>query len=69
MKTNPFARRIVRIHFVLLWVALAAIAGLEVTMGHALADRLSQTYATQTPGSVFAAPSMGIGDLIGAAGR
>ncbi len=69
MKTNPTARRIMKIHLVLIWVALVTIAGLEVTMGHTLASRIGQTYGTQTPGSVFGAPSISFGDMMCAVGR
>jgi hypothetical protein len=68
MKTNSSARRIVKTRIALLWIALAVIGGLEVTVGHTLASRIGRNYGPQTPGSVFAVPSLGIADMMNAAG-
>ncbi len=69
MKTNRLARRIVKVHFILVWVAVVAIAGLEVTVGHSLVSRIGQNCGTQTPGTVCGVPSMSFGDVMNAAGR
>jgi hypothetical protein len=69
MKTNPVARRIVRMYVVFIWLAIAVLAGLEFRVGEALAARIGQTCNGQTLGSLVGAPNMGIADLMAAAGR
>jgi hypothetical protein len=65
MKTNPSARGLRKIRLVMLWAALAAIAGLEIYGGASLAARTGQTTARQTDSP--SAPNVSISDLIAAA--
>jgi hypothetical protein len=67
MKTNPIARRIIKLHVVLLWVSIAAIAVLEFGMGQTLANHIGQACGGQTVGSMFGAPNTGLADLMAAA--
>ena len=50
MKTNPAARTLVKIRFLLLCASLAAIVGLEFYFGASFAARISQTTVIQTDG-------------------
>ena len=64
MKTNPAARTLVKIRFLLLCASLAAIVGLEFYFGAAFAARIGQTTVIQTDSP--AAPSMNLGDVMSA---
>ena len=64
MKTNPAARTLVKIRFLLLCASLAAIVGLEFYFGAAFAARISQTTVIQTDSP--AAPNMNLGDVMSA---
>ena len=64
MKTNPAARTLVKIRFLLLCASLAAIVGLEFYFGAAFAARIGQTTVIQTDGP--AAPIMNLGDVMSA---
>ena len=49
MKTNHFARQIVRIRFSLSLVALVAILGAELGLGASMAFRMGRTSSAQSP--------------------
>jgi hypothetical protein len=66
MKTNLSAPRLVRIRVIILCLAIAGMAGVELRLGEFLAARLGQTTARQTDSP--AAPNVSISDLM-AAGR
>lgn len=65
MKTNPVARSLVKIRFIVLCALLAAIVGLEFYLGSLFAARIGpiNMIQNQTP----AAPNMDLGDLMSAA--
>jgi hypothetical protein len=65
MKTNPAARSLVKVRFLLLCVSLAAIFGLEVYLGASFAARVGQIAVIQT--DTPAAPPMDLSDLMAAA--
>ena len=65
MRTNSSARYLVRIRVIMVWAALAAIAGLEFSLSESLAARIGQTTACQTDS--LTAPSVSIADLMAAA--
>ena len=64
MKTNPFARGILRIRFIVFCLAIVGLVVAEVGLGESLAARFGQYTAvqTQTP----QVPSLGVGDLMNA---
>jgi hypothetical protein len=62
MKTNPIARRLVRVRVVLLGVALAASLGVEFFFGASAVARISQTTGVQTDGP--AVPPMHFWDCL-----
>jgi hypothetical protein len=64
MKTNPAARKLVRIRFIILGTVMAALVGLAGYEGASLAARLGQIpqYVTASP----AAPNVDLGDLMAA---
>ncbi len=62
MKTNRFARRIRNLRITLLCLAIAALAGIELTVGESLAARLGQATAGQTQSPQ--APNVGLSDLM-----
>ena len=66
MKTNPSARRLVRVRVVSLWLAIAAIAGLGFSLSESLASRVGETTARQNASAP--APNVSLSDLM-AAGR
>ncbi len=61
MKTNPAARRMLKAQFIALCVAVAAMAGLGLTLGRASAERVAQTTASQDQGRQ--APIVALGDM------
>jgi hypothetical protein len=65
MKTNSSARYLVRMRVILVCAALAAIVGLELSVGASLAARMGQTAIRQTASPV--APSASLSDLMMAA--
>jgi hypothetical protein len=65
MKTNPKGRGMGKIRLLMLWAALAAIAGLEIYGGASLVARTGQTTTCQTDSPL--APNVSISDLIAAA--
>jgi hypothetical protein len=65
MKTNASARYLVRIRVIMVCAALAAIAGLELSLSESLAARIGQTTAPQTDSP--ATPTVSIADLMAAA--
>jgi hypothetical protein len=67
MKTNPSARWIVRIRVSLLCLAIAGIAAANFGLSQSLASKFGQTTMSQ-PGNLQA-PSLGISDLMAAAGQ
>jgi len=48
MKTNPSARRLVRIRLILTFLAIVSVAGVEFAVGQSLATRIGQATAHQT---------------------
>lgn len=65
MKTNPSARRRLRIRVLLLCAALAAIIGFEFCVGESMAAPFGQVMARQADNP--AAPDLSISDLVAAA--
>jgi hypothetical protein len=65
MKTNASARYLVRIRVIMVCAALAAIAGLELSLSESLAARIGQTAARQTDSPQ--APSVSVADLMATA--
>ena len=65
MKTNASARYLVRIRVIMVCAALAAIVGLELSLGQSLAARIGQTTARQTDSPT--APGVSIAYLMAAA--
>ena len=66
MKTNQSARWIARIRVSLICLAIAGIAVANFGLGQSLASKFGQTTGSQ-PGNIQA-PSLGISDLMAAAG-
>ena len=64
MKTNSFARNILRIRAIVLALALVGLVGVEVGLGASLAARCGQNTAAQTQAPQ--APSLSIGDFMAA---
>jgi len=64
MRTNPVARTLVKIRFLLLCASLAAIVGLEFYFGTSFAARIGQATAIQRDSP--AAPNMNLGDVMSA---
>ena len=64
MKTNSFARRLLRIRAIALALAIVGLVGVEVGLGASLAARFGQSTAAQAEAPQ--APSMGLGDLMAA---
>jgi hypothetical protein len=65
MKTNPVARYLVRIRIIMVCVAIAAIAGLELYVGASVAAQMGQTTACHTQGPQ--APNVDLSDLMNSA--
>ena len=65
MKTNPFARSILRIRVTVLCLAIVGLVVAEVGFGESLASRYGQYTAAQTAGPQ--APNVSLGDLMAAA--
>jgi len=65
MKTNPFARCLVRIRVLLLCVSLVGILGLEFYLVPGFARRIGQVSESQMSGPVT--PPMDLADLMAAA--
>jgi hypothetical protein len=65
MKTNSWARYIVRIRVIMVCAALAALVGLEFSLSQSLAARIGQTTNRQTDSP--SAPNVGIADMMAAA--
>ena len=65
MKTNSFARGILRIRAIVLGLALVGMVGVEFGLGEFLAARCGQYTAAQTEAPQ--APSLSFGDLMAAA--
>jgi len=65
MKTNPSARRLVRIRIVIICLAIAAIAGIEFWAGESLAARIGETTALRTDSPTH--PNVNISDLMAVA--
>ena len=65
MKTNPSARYLVAIRFVMVCVAIAAIAATEFVVSQSWAARINQTTARQTEGPQ--APNVNLSELMAAA--
>jgi hypothetical protein len=64
MKTNCFARGILRIRAIVLCLAIVGLVGVEVGLGASMAARFGQHTAAQTQAPQ--APGMGLGDLMAA---
>ena len=65
MKTNSFARGILRIRAIVLSLALVGLVGVEVGLGEFLTARFGRYTAVQTQAPQ--APCKGLGDLMAAA--
>ena len=65
MKTNPAARSVVRIRFILLCTLIVAMIALEFHFGSSFAARIGQTTGIQS--AIPASPNMDFGDLMAAA--
>lgn len=65
MKTNSFARGIVKIRGIVLGLAIVGMVGVEFGLGESFAARFGQTTARQAAASQV--PSLSIGDLMAAA--
>ena len=65
MKTNSFARSILRIRVTVLCLAIVGLVVAEVGLGQSLAARFGQYTAAQTQAQQ--APILSIGDLMAAA--
>lgn len=64
MKTNPLARRLVRIRLILTCLAIASVVGVEFGIGQSLATRIGQNTACQTEAAQ--SPELTMGDLMAA---
>jgi hypothetical protein len=62
MKTNHIARQIVRIPFVLSFVAVVVILAVEIGLGASMVSRLGQTSSARTP-TQAASMNVSIGDF------
>ncbi len=67
MKTIRAARRVMRVRFLLLCVAVAAVTGMELTVGEAVAGRLGRMRETCAVNQQGWVPSADISDLMAAA--
>jgi hypothetical protein len=65
MKTNPFARGILRIRAIVLCLAIVGLAVAEVVVGSSLGARYGQYTTVQTHAPQ--APNLSLGDLMAAA--
>ena len=65
MKTNPFARSLLRIRFVALCLAVVGLGVVELGVGQSLVVRYGYLNAVQT--QALQAPGMSMGDLMAAA--
>jgi hypothetical protein len=65
MKTNSFARGILKIRVIVLCLAIVGLALAEVGLGESLVARYGQYTAAQTQASQ--APNLSLGDLMAAA--
>ncbi|HLH53441.1 MAG TPA: hypothetical protein VKY92_07485 [Verrucomicrobiae bacterium] len=65
MKTNPSARRVVKIRIMFLGLLIVVIAGLEFGLGALMASRLGQTAASQRDDNPVC--NVGISDLLAVA--
>ncbi len=64
MKTNSFARRILKIRGIVLALAIVGMVGVEFGLGESLAARFGHTTARQTDNPQ--APNVSIGDAVAA---
>ncbi len=64
MKTNPAARSLVRLRFLLFCALIAALVGLEFYFGSSFAARIGQPTVIQS--AIPASPNMDLGDLMAA---
>jgi hypothetical protein len=64
MKTNPFARGILKIRVILFCLAVVGMAGVGFNLGESLTLRLGQTTAPQTGGPQ--APSVSLAEALAA---
>ena len=64
MKTNPIARRILKIRVILFCLAVVGMAGLGFSLGESLTLRLGQTTALRTAGPQ--APNVSLADAMAA---
>lgn len=65
MKTNPTARRLVKVRLILACAAIVSVAVVEFGVGHSLASRVGHTTTRQTVGSQ--SPDVTLDDLMLAA--
>jgi hypothetical protein len=65
MKTNSFARGILRIRAIVLCLAIGGLVVVEIGLGESLAARYGQYTAAQTQAPQV--PSLSLGDLMAAA--
>jgi hypothetical protein len=65
MKTNPFARGVLRIRAFVLCLAIVGLAAVEVELCESLSSRFGQYTAAQN--QVTQAPRLSLGDVMGAA--
>ena len=65
MKTNPSARRILKIRGIVMCLALVGMVGIAFWLGQTLATRVGQTTPPQTEGPQ--APNSSLADLLAAA--
>ena len=64
MKTNPFARGVLRIRAIVLCLAIVGLAVVEVELCESLSARFGQYPAAET--QVTQAPRLSLGDVMGA---
>jgi hypothetical protein len=65
MKTNPSVRRLLRIRWLFVCAALAAVIGFEIRLSESLAARIGRAVACQTDNAGTA--DVSISDLMAAA--
>jgi hypothetical protein len=65
VKTDPSARYLVAIRFIMVCTAIAFIAGTEFVVSRSLATRINQTTARQTEAPQ--APNVSLSDLMASA--
>ncbi len=65
MKTNPFARGILKIRVILFCLAVVGMAGVGLRLGESLTVRFGQTTAPRAGGPQ--APNVGLADAMAAA--